>query len=162
MLKKTIEAALNTQVNRELYSAYLYLSMSAWFESIRMKGFAHWLRVQDQEERIHAMKLFDYIVDRGGVVILTPIEAPKTSWSSPKDAFEHVYSHEQKVTGLINNLVDLSIRESDHTTNTFLQWFVTEQIEEERNASGVLGKIGLAGDLPGNLYLLDAELAQRQ
>jgi ferritin len=162
MLKKSIETALNRQINRELYSAYLYLSMSACFESLTMKGFAHWLRIQASEEQTHAMKIYDYIIDKGGTVTLAAIDAPKVKWKSPKEAFEDVFAHEQKVTGFINELVDLAIRENDHATNNFLQWFVTEQVEEEKNAGGILGRIRMTGDIPGSLFILDSELSKRQ
>ena len=161
MIKKKMQEALNYQLNRELYSSYLYLSMSAYFQSINMKGFAHWMRVQTQEELAHAMKFYDYLVQRRGRVILSSIEDPPLEWGSPLEAFEHVYEHEQKVTALINDLVDLAISEQDHTTNNFLQWFVTEQVEEEESASEVVEKLKLVGDATEGLFVLDKELGQR-
>lgn len=161
MIKKKMQEALNYQLNRELYSSYLYLSMSAYFQSIDMKGFAHWMRVQTQEELAHAMKFYDYLVQRKGRVTLSSIEDPPLEWGSPMEAFEHVYEHEQKVTGLINDLVDLAISEQDHTTNNFLQWFVTEQVEEEESASEVVEKLKLVGDATEGLFMLDKELGQR-
>lgn len=161
MIKKKMQEALNYQLNRELYSSYLYLSMSAYFQSINMKGFAHWMRVQTQEELAHAMKFYDYLVQRGGRVTLSPIESPPLEWGSPLEAFEHVYEHEQKVTGLINDLVALAISEQDHATNNFLQWFVTEQVEEEESASEVVEKLKLVGDATEGLFMLDKELGQR-
>ena len=161
MLKEKIQKALNQQVNAELYSSYLYLAMAAYFESINLKGFANWMRVQTQEELVHAMKFYDFIIERGGKAVLSSIEGPPTEWASPLAVFEQAYEHEQKVTGLINNLVDLSIAEQDHATNNFLQWFVAEQVEEEASADEVVQKIKLMGDASGGLFMLDRELAQR-
>jgi ferritin len=161
MLKEKMEAALNEQLNAEFYSSYLYLSMSANFSAKDLGGFANWMRVQAQEELSHAMKFYDYINERGGRVTLKEIIAPQKEWESPKAAFAHVYSHEQKVTGLINGLVDLAISEKDHATNSFLGWFVTEQVEEEGSAIAVLRKLELIGDDPSGLLMLDSELALR-
>ncbi len=161
MIKEKIQDALNKQLNAELYSAYLYLSMGAYFESIDLGGFANWMRVQAQEELTHALKFYDYIIQRGARVILSSIDEPPSEWESPLAVFEHVYQHEQKVTGLINELVDLAIAEGDHATNNFLQWFVAEQIEEEDSANEVLQKIKLMADAPGGLFMLDGELGKR-
>ncbi|MCK5556801.1 MAG: ferritin, partial [Candidatus Hydrogenedentes bacterium] len=128
MLSEKMRDALDEQLNWELYSAYLYVSMSAYFDSVNLPGFANWMRVQAQEELVHAMKFYDFINERGGRVTLQPVEGPPTEWSSPLDAFENAYRHEQKVTGLINDLVNLAVKERDHATNIFLQWFVTEQV----------------------------------
>ena len=162
MLKKSVEDALNKQINAEMYSSYLYLAMSAYMESISMKGFAQWLRLQSREEMAHGMKIYDYIIEAGGSPKLTAIEAPKTPWKSPQAVFEQVYAHEQKVTGLINDLMDLAIKEKDHATKNFLGWFVKEQVEEEANASEILAKIKLIGDVPGHLFWLDHELGKRE
>jgi ferritin len=161
MVNQNIEKALNEQFNAELYSGYLYLSMSAYFQSINLSGFAAWMRVQAQEELVHGMKFYDYIVERGGRVKVTAIDAPPTEWESPLAVFEATYAHEQRVTGLINALVDLAIEEKDHATNNFLQWFVAEQVEEEDSACNVLEKIKLVGDAKGGLFMLDQELGQR-
>jgi ferritin len=161
MLKKKIEAAFNEQMNAEMYSAYLYLSMAAYFESTGMPGFANWMRVQAQEEMVHAMKFFDHIIERGGRVTLKAIEGPETEWDSPVKVFEHVYQHEQKVTGLINNLVDLAIEESDHASRSFLGWFVDEQVEEEDSASTVLDRVKMIGGSGNGLFMMDRELGQR-
>ncbi len=161
MLDKEMENAINKQLNAELYSAYLYLSMGAYFESTDLSGFANWMRVQAQEELTHAMKFYDYLVTRGARVTLTEIESPPTEWESPLAVFDHVYRHEQLVTGLINKLVDLAISLSDHATNNFLQWYVAEQVEEEESASGVLQKVKLAGEDSGGLLMLDQELGTR-
>jgi ferritin len=161
MIKGKMESALNKQLNAEFYSSYLYLSMSAYFESINIKGFANWMRIQTQEELVHAMKFYDYINERGGRVTLTAVEAPPIEWDSPLAAFEHVYKHEQKVTGLINELVNLSISEKDHASNNFLQWFVAEQVEEESSADAIVQKLKLIGEEHGGLFMLDQELGQR-
>ncbi len=161
MLKPKIQDALNEQINAELYSSYLYLSMSAWFESKTLAGMANWMRIQAQEELLHAMKFFDFINERNGLVVLTQIEAPRTEWNAPLEVFENSLAHEEKVTGLINALVDLSLAESDHATDTFLQWFVTEQVEEEAAAQTVVDKLKLGGDNPVALFMIDSELAGR-
>ena len=166
MVNEKMEAALNAQLNAEVYSGYLYLSMAAYFEDIDLAGFANWMRVQaaeelEHEELEHGMKFYDYIIRRGASVTLTAIEAPQTEWESPLAAFEHVLSHEQMVTGLINDLVDLAIEEKDHATNNFLQWFVEEQVEEEENAMENLAKLRLAGDDNSLLYKLNEEFAGR-
>jgi ferritin len=161
MLDEEMVSAINKQLNAELYSGYLYLSMAAYFESSDLSGFANWMRVQAQEELSHAMKFYDYLVQRGARVILTEIEAPPTEWDTNIAVFEHVYEHEQMVTGLINELVDLAIKLSDHATNNFLQWYVAEQVEEEESASGVLQKVKLAGEDSSGLLMLDQELGTR-
>jgi ferritin len=161
MIDKKMEAALNEQVNAELYSAYLYLSMNAYFEAANLPGFANWMRMQTQEEVMHAMKIYDYVNERGGKVALKAIAQPQTQWESPLAVFEATYKHEQKVTGLINDLVNLAIEEKDHATNTFLQWFVSEQVEEEDNASTVLGQLKLIKDNPQALFLMDKDMGQR-
>lgn len=162
MLKKSIESALNKQVNAELYSSYLYLSMSAYFETISFKGFANWMRKQAEEEKEHAMKIYDYINDTGGKVILTKIDGPRTEWKSALEVFEEVYAHEQKVTALIHDLMDLAIREKDYATQQLLTWFVAEQVEEEANASEILDQIRLIGDAGGHLISLSRELGTRE
>lgn len=161
MIKEKIQNALNEQFNAEFYSAYLYLSMNAYCHSIDLSGLANWMFCQYQEEMMHAMKLYDYVNERGGRMILKAIDGPQTEWDSPTAMFEHVYKHEQKVTGLINNLVDFSIEERDHATTNFLQWFVSEQVEEEASASDVLQKIKLVGNDGNGLFILDKELAAR-
>ncbi|NVM55408.1 MAG: ferritin [Candidatus Helarchaeota archaeon] len=161
MISKTLEEAINKQLNRELYSAYLYLSMAAYFESKGFSGFANWMRVQFQEETFHAMKFFDYVIGRGGRVTLLDIEAPPTKWGSLLDAFEYTYEHEQKVTGLINNLVKLATEENDYAAISMLQWYVNEQVEEEASASAIVDKLKMIGDAGSGLYMLDQELAQR-
>jgi len=161
MLKDKMQQALNDQLNAEMYSAYLYLSMEAYFRSSSLNGFATWMRVQTQEELFHATKFYNFINERGGRVTLQAIDAPPTTWDSPLAVYEYTYEHEQKVTGLINNLVDLSLEEHDHATNIFLQWFVTEQVEEEDNASTIIERIKLVREAKEGLFLLDQELGQR-
>jgi len=161
MISKKMQDALNEQVNAELYSAYLYLAMEAYFESLNLAGFANWMRIQTQEEALHAMKIYDFVNERGGKVSLKAIAQPPSEWDSPLAVFEAVYKHEQKVTGLINKLVNLAVQEKDHATNSFLQWFVNEQVEEEASANGVLQKLKLVDKTPGGIFMLDSELGQR-
>jgi ferritin len=161
MLIKKIEESFNKHLNAEIYSSYLYLSMSAYFESTNLKGLASWMKIQAQEEMVHAMKFYDYIIERGSKVKLTEINSPETTWESPEAVFKQVCEHERMVTGLINNLVDIAIQERDHASHFFLQWFVTEQVEEEVVLEEVLAKIKLAGNQTGSLYMFDKELGQR-
>ena len=156
-----MEQALNGQLNAEYYSSYLYLSIAAYFASIDLPGFANWMRIQVQEEEFHTLKFYDYIIERGGRVILQQIEAPPNDWDSPLEAFEATLVHEQKVTGLINDLVYLARDERDNATEIFLQWFVSEQVEEEDSVNTVLGQLKLIKDSPQALFMLDKELAQR-
>ncbi len=164
MLSEKMEKALNKQINAELYSAYLYLSMASYFESVDLEGCANWMKAQTQEEMIHAMKIYDFVIERGGRVLLDAIEAPKQEWDSALAVFEHAYEHEKYVTSLINDLMNLAIEEKDHATQIFLQWFVSEQVEEEASASGVVQKLKLAGGPDGKgggLFMVDRELGQR-
>ena len=161
MLGKKMADALNRQLNAETYSAYLYQSMGAFFESQGLKGFANWMNVQAKEEMLHVMKLYDFIHERGGRVLLAAVEGPPTEWRDPLAVFEDVFAHEQKVTGLINGLVDLAVEERDHATNSFLRWFVDEQVEEEASAGGVLEKLKLLGDAKGGMFMMDRELGLR-
>jgi ferritin len=162
MISKTIEAALNRQINREFYSAYLYLAMAAYFENTNLKGFAKWMRVQAKEEQAHGEKIYDYVIARGGKVSLEAIEAPRAKWTSAGMVFEEVCAHEQKVTGMIHALVDLAIKEKDHATFEMLQWFVREQVEEEEHAGEILSQIKMVGDVIGHLFYLDHHLAKRE
>lgn len=161
MLSPTMQVALNEQINAELYSGYLYYAMKAYFDDLGMSGAAHWMELQAFEEFTHAHKINGYICERGGRVTLTGIEAPPSEWSSPEVVFEEVAKHEAHVSALINKLVDLAIKESDHATNNFLQWFVAEQVEEEASADEVLQKIKLAEASSGGLFMVDRELSQR-
>jgi ferritin len=161
MLSEKMEKALNGQVNAEMYSSYLYLSMAAWFSTKNLAGFVNWFKIQALEELYHAMKIYAFIEERGGRVALDTIDKPPAEWDSAVAALENVYSHEQMVTGLINDLVTLSIGEKDHATNNFLQWFVKEQVEEEASAEDVLEKLKLVGEDGQGKFMMDRELAQR-
>ena len=161
MMNKKIVEAFNEQMNWELYSAYLYLSMAAYFDAANLPGFANWMKVQVQEELAHVMKFYTRINDRGGRVELTAVKGPPTDWQSPIAAFEDTLKHEQGVSGLINKLVKLVRDELDTAAEIFLQWFVTEQVEEEASASRVLEDVKLAAGAPGAMVMLDRELAQR-
>ena len=161
MINKKMQDAINAQINAELYSSYLYLAMSAWFSAQKLPGFANWMKIQVQEENFHAMKMYDYVNENGGRVILKAIDCPPTEWDSPLAVFEATYAHEQKVTGLINKLVNLAIEEKDHAANMFLQWFVNEQVEEEASADEVVQKLKLMADAPDGMCMLDQEMARR-
>ncbi len=161
MISKTVEKALNDQINAEFYSSYLYLAMAAHCESIDMPGAANWMRIQSEEEQFHSFKFYDYIVERGGKVNLSGIDAPPNEWGSLIDIFEATLAHEQKVTSLINDLVYLAREQRDNATEIFLQWFVTEQVEEEDNVNKILAQLKMVKDSPQTLYLIDKELSQR-
>ena len=161
MLSEKVQTALSGQLNAELYSSYLYLSMSSYFKTDNLDGFANWMFIQAQEEMMHAMKFYDFINQRGGRVALSAIAAPPKDWDSPQEVFENVLAHEQKVTGLIHELVEVALSEHDHATNIFLQWFVTEQIEEEESANSVVQQLKFVGGANGGLFMLDRELIQR-
>jgi ferritin len=162
MLSKKLEDAINEQINKELYSGYLYLSMSAYCESESLPGFAGWMRAQAQEEVGHAMRLFDYIGARGGRVVLEAIEMPPPVWKSPQEMFEQVLEHERKVTGMINRLYELALQENDYATQMELQWFITEQVEEEESAGQVVDQLKRVGDQPMGLLMMDRQLGERQ
>ena len=161
MIDGRTQEALNKHANAEFYSSYLYLSMSAYFQSINLIGFAHWMRVQAREELAHAMKFYDHVIERGGRVSLQAVAAPTAQWDSPLAAFEDAYRHEQKVTGLINQLVDEAVQSKDHATNAFLQWFVSEQVEEEASVDAIVQKLKLVGGAPGGLFMIDHHLGER-
>ena len=161
MIDGKMQEALNKHTNAELYSSYLYLSMSAYFQSVNLAGFSAWMRVQAREELAHAMKFYDYVIGRGGRVSLQAVEAPRSQWDSPLAAFEDAYRHEQKVTGLINQLVDEAVQTRDHATNNFLQWFVSEQVEEEASVDAIVQRLKLVGGAPGGLFMIDHHLGAR-
>ncbi len=161
MLSKKMEKAINEQINAEFFSAYLYLSMSAYFESEGYEGMANWMWTQYQEEEAHAMRFFAYVNERGGRVILKALDAPAATWKSPEHVFAETLKHEQKVTGLINKLVKLARTEDDYASDSFLRWFVDEQVEEEATAEGILQKVKMVGKTGNALYMLDKELGQR-
>jgi ferritin len=162
MLSKKMQEALNAQINAELYSAYIYLSMSAYFAARDLPGMAQWMRSQNEEEVAHAMKIFDFVGERAGRVTLAAIDAPQTEWESPLAIFEHAYKHEQHVTSLIHNLVKQAIEENDYATKNMLDWFVDEQVEEEASAAAIVAKLKMIGDHPPALIMLDKELGSRQ
>ena len=162
MLSKKLEEAINEQINKELYSGYLYLSMSAYCEAENLPGAANWMRIQAQEELGHAMRLFDHVKARGGRVVLKAIEMPPPVWKSPLGMFEEVLEHERKVTGLINRLYEVALSENDYATQMELQWFITEQVEEEESAGQVVEQLRRVGDQPMGLLMLDGQLGQRQ
>ncbi|NUN07579.1 MAG: ferritin [Ignavibacteriaceae bacterium] len=161
MLKSNIEKALNEQINKELFSSYLYLSMGNYFESINLSGFAGWMRLQSQEEYQHAMKILNYVNQKGGRVVLQQIADPKIDWESVVSVFEDTYEHEKMISGSINDIVDLSLGEKDYATHTFLQWFVNEQVEEEATALKILEDVKMIGDYKAGLFMMDRELGQR-
>jgi ferritin len=161
MFTQKLQDAINEQINAELYSAYLYLAMAADLEDKNLPGFAHWMRLQHDEEQIHAMKLFDFMLDRGGRVVLNAIDAPQGAWDSALAIFENAYAHEQKVTALIHALYKLAVEESDYPTQSLLQWFIDEQVEEEKNASDAVAQLQMTGDFGPGLLMMDREMALR-
>ena len=161
MMNEKMVNAINEQINWELYSAYLYFSMAAYFDSINLKGCASWMRIQAMEEQTHVKRFYDFLTARGGRVMLSEIKAPPAEWGSPLAVFEETLAHEQHVTSRINDLVDLSLELKDHATNSFLTWFVDEQVEEEESADEVLQSLKLNENNPGGLFMIDKELAQR-
>lgn len=161
MIGKKMEAAFNDQIREEVFSAYLYWSMAAYFESISLGGFAAWMKAQAQEEMMHATKFFDHISERGGRVILQTIKQPESAWDSPLAAFEAAYRHEQHITGCIDGLVKVASDENDNAAGLMLQWFVAEQVEEEKNADDIVNKLKLVGDHGHAILMMDRELGQR-
>lgn len=162
MFSKKVEKALNDQINAEFFSAYLYLSMSAYLSDISLVGFANWTRAQYEEEKFHAIKMYDFVLERGGKVKLKEIESPKHKWKDIIDVFEDILEHEQKITRSINDLISLAIDERDHATVNFLQWFIDEQVEEEASVSELLAQLKLVGGNGSGLFMLDREAAQRK
>ncbi|MBI2568319.1 MAG: ferritin [Candidatus Schekmanbacteria bacterium] len=162
MLNDHVYDGLNKQVNAEIFSAYFYLSMATYFDSMNLNGFAHWMRVQSREELSHAMKLSRYVHDRGRQVLLGSIEAPQSRWQSPLAVFEDAYKHEQSISVQYDRLVELSNEHRDHATGVFLQWFLTEQVEEEASVDNMARKLRLIGESISGLFMLDRELAGRQ
>ena len=161
MLNKKIEEALNAQINAELWSAYLYLSMAAYAHANGNPGMGNWFEVQFQEEQDHAKIMFNYIIQRGGRVELKPIDAVPTTWESPLAVFEATLAHEQKVTSLINNLFALTTSENDYATQSMLKWFIDEQVEEEENAQNIIDNLKMIQGNGYGLYMLDKELSAR-
>lgn len=161
MISKKMEDMLNEQVKNEFFSAYFYLSMSAWFTSKNLNGFANWYSVQAQEERDHATMIMDYILRVGGNAEFRAIDAPDTDFKSPMDIFEKTLAHERMVTGLLNDLMGQAVDERDFKTQHFLQWYINEQVEEEENASGLIEKLKISGNSEAGILYMDNEAAAR-
>ena len=161
MLSKKSEEAFNNQLNFEMFSANIYLSMAAYFDSMNLAGFAAWMKIQYQEEMFHTMKFYDFINERGSRVLMAAAEAPPTQWDSPLAAFENALAHERIVSGRINDLVTMATEERDHASVNFLQWFVGEQVEEESNVDTVVQQLQLMAGAPGAMFMLDRELGAR-
>lgn len=161
MISKKLEDAINSQINAEFHSAYLYLSMAAYFEGENLPGFANWMRVQFEEEQFHAFKMFNYLAERGGRPILTKIEGPQTDWDGLIDVFESTFEHEKLVTSLINNLADVAQDEKDRAALAFLQWYIEEQVEEEANVESILNQLKFIGGEGHGVLMIDRELATR-
>ncbi len=161
MISKTMEQAFNQQINFELYSEYYYLAMAAYCESIDLPGFASWMMAQAEEERQHAMRLFKFLIDRDGRVVLDKIEKPQNEYQSILDMFEHVLKHEQFVTSKINELYELAVKENDYPAQVELQWFIQEQVEEEKTARDIIQQLKWIGDQTMALYMLDQKMGQR-
>ncbi len=161
MISKKLQDAINSQINKEFYSAYFYLAMSAYCKTKDLDGFANFFYVQYQEETFHAMKFYNYLLDRGGDVVLTKIDTPPADFKSPLDVFEKTLEHEQFVTKSINDLLDLAIKDNDHASASFLKWYVDEQVEEEATVSRLVNRMKLVGDNVGGLFIVDSELKAR-
>ncbi|MBI1794668.1 MAG: ferritin [Chloroflexi bacterium] len=161
MIPKSMQDAINDQINKELYSSYLYLSMAAYFEEKNLPGFAKWMRVQEGEERAHAMKLFDFLVERGGQVLLKAIQAPETDWKTSLDLFKQVAEHEAKVTASIYALYELALKEKDYPAQVTLQWFITEQVEEEKNVMEIVQQLEMIDARGTAVLMLDHRLGKR-
>ncbi len=162
MPSKKMASALNQQIQSEFYSAYLYLSMSAYCQEIHLDGFSHWLQVQSKEEIDHAMRLYNYLNNRGGRVILQAIDRPPESFKSPRRMFEQILKHEQAISTAVHKLYELAQNEKDYATEVELQWFIKEQVEEEKSAGDILQKLTLIGDQPATLLMMDHHLGARQ
>ncbi len=161
MISKTMEKAINEQINKELFSSYFYFAMASYFESENLDGMASFMKAQAQEEVGHAMKFYSYVNERGGRVILEAIEKPASDFDGPMDIFEQSLKHEKYITGSINSLVDLAIKENDHATKTFLDWFVTEQVEEEDSMDKIVNKLKMVGNAGHAMLMIDAQLGAR-
>jgi ferritin len=161
MLSKAVQDAINEQIKNELYSAYLYLSMAAYCESINLPGFAHWMRRQYEEEVTHGLKFFDYLTERGARVTLKAIDQPPADFKSPLAMFQQTLEHEQKVTGLIHDIYALAVKENDYASQVELQWFIKEQVEEEKSASEIVEQLKMMGEHGPSLIMMDRHLASR-
>jgi ferritin len=162
MISKSIQEALNAQINEELYSSYLYLAMAAHFDAQNLTGFANWMKVQSSEERAHAMKFYSYVYDRGGTVILRAIQMPPSKFKTPLDVFKQVLEHELKITKLITKLYEQVVKEKDYPSQILLQWFINEQVEEEKNDNEIINQLEMLGDSPVSLMMMDRKLAERK
>jgi ferritin len=162
MMKPSVQDIINKQIQAELYSAYLYLSMAAWCNDQNLTGMAHWLKVQAKEEVEHAMKFYHHLEERSAKIELKAIEAPPKEWKSPLEVFQAAYGHEQKVTGMIYDIVNLAQKEGDHAAAVMCQWFVTEQVEEEAQTLAIVEKLKMAGESKGALLYIDKELGKRE
>lgn len=161
MISKTMQDAINEQINKELFSAYLYLSMAAYFEDKNLPGFAHWMTLQAGEEQEHAMKFYEYLHDRGGRVLFKAIDAPKTEWKTSSEVFSETLEHEQMITASINALYELALKEKDYPAQIMLQWFINEQVEEEKNASDIISQLELIDAHGTAVLMLDKQLGKR-
>jgi ferritin len=159
---KTMADEINKQINAEFYSAYLYFAMAGYFDEKGLPGFASWMKAQAKEELEHGEKFYEYLVERGGKFVPMAIEKPESTWSGPLEAFEQSLAHEQKVTGMIDSLYEAACAEKDNATKVFLQWFISEQVEEEATVTGIIDKLKLSGDKPQALLMLDRELGSRE
>ena len=162
MISKKLMDLMNEQINHEIYSSYLYLSMSAYFQSASLPGFAEWMMIQSQEEYGHGMKFFKHIIERSGQVKLEAVDKPKSDFKNPADVMKRVLEHEEKVTSLVNGLYELAVKEKDYPGQVMLHWFITEQVEEEKNAAEVIHLLKQVGDAPAGLIMLDRQLAARK
>ncbi|ABU59338.1 ferritin [Roseiflexus castenholzii] len=162
MLSESIQQAINKQITHEFSASHAYMAMAAYFESLSLTGFAHWFRVQSEEEREHALRFFDYVNDRGGRVTLGAIDEPQNEFASPLDAFEHALAHEQRVTAAIHAIYTLAAQENDYATMSMLKWFIDEQVEEEKSAQEIIQHLKLIGDDGAGLLMLDRQLAERE
>ena len=161
MISESMQQSLNKQLNFELSASHAYLAIRAYFESLNLPGFAHWFKIQSEEEREHALRFFDYINDRGGKAILTALPEPRVEFGSPLDAMTHALHHEQKVTAAIHAIYNQASQEHDYPTVSMLSWFINEQVEEERNADAIIQRLKMAGESGAGLLLIDQELAAR-
>lgn len=161
MIGKTMQDAMNDQINKEFFSSYLYLSMAAYFEDKNLTGFAHWMHLQADEEREHAMKFYNFILDAGGQVKLKAIDAPQTEWKSNLEVAEQVAEHEAKVSASINNLYEIALKEKDYPAQVMLHWFISEQVEEEKNAQELVAKLRMIEERGTAVLMLDHRLSKR-
>jgi ferritin len=161
MISNSMQETINEQINKEFYSAYLYLSMAAYFETKNLPGFAKWMRIQAGEEQEHGMKLFEHLVDRGSKVELKPIAGPETDWKTNLDVFKQAQAHEAEVTASINGLYELALKEKDYPAQVLLQWFITEQVEEEKNAADIVQQLELIDAKGTAVLMLDHQLGKR-